>query len=184
MERALIRVLLIEDDEDDYVITSELLSEVAGAQFKLDWVATSGEALAAMQRNEHDVYLLDYRLGERDGLDLLREAIEARVRAPIIMLTGREDRDVDVAAMNSGSGRLPGERGADRQRSRALHTVLDRAETLDGRTGTAGPGTPGSPGSGTDAQRAAPNMCPLQEHTRRSRLLESTRGLSDHALRH
>jgi CheY-like chemotaxis protein len=103
MERALIRVLLIEDDEDDYVITSELLSEVAGAQFKLDWVATSGEALAAMQRNEHDVYLLDYRLGERDGLDLLREAIEARVRAPIIMLTGREDRDVDVAAMNSGA---------------------------------------------------------------------------------
>ena len=63
-----IRVLLIEDDEDDYVLTRDLLSEIKGAPFHLDWVKDYDAALAVMTANRHDVYLLDYRLGARNGL--------------------------------------------------------------------------------------------------------------------
>lgn len=98
------RILLVEDDEDDYVMTRDLLSEMEGVgNFALDWVTTYDSALEAMRDNRHDVYLVDYRLGERNGMDLLREAIQCGCRAPIILLTGQGDREVDIEAMKAGA---------------------------------------------------------------------------------
>ena len=86
MSRSPLNVLLVEDDEDDYVITRELFSEMKGGGYALEWAPTYRAALEAIQRQRHDVYLLDYRLGEHSGLDLLREVTDW-VR-PVIMLTG------------------------------------------------------------------------------------------------
>jgi CheY-like chemotaxis protein len=68
-----VRVLLVDDDEDDFIITQDLLSEIKGGKFDLKWVATYQAALETMGRHQHDVYLIDYRLGEYNGLELLRE---------------------------------------------------------------------------------------------------------------
>ena len=57
-----LKVLLIEDDEDDYILTKALFSEIKGTRFQLEWIKNSDEGLAAMVRNEHDVCLVDYRL--------------------------------------------------------------------------------------------------------------------------
>jgi PAS domain S-box-containing protein len=103
MDRGPIRVLLVEDDEDDYLLTRDLLAEVEGARFDLEWVTTYEEARQAMARRQHDVCLLDYRLGEHDGLDLLREAALDGCQAPMILLTGQGDHDLDVAAMEAGA---------------------------------------------------------------------------------
>jgi len=51
----------------------------------------------------HDVYLVDYRLGQNNGVDLVREARGAGSRAPIIMLTGEGTRTVDIEAMEAGA---------------------------------------------------------------------------------
>src|SRR5438876_455159 len=83
-----IRVLLVEDDEDDYFLTRDLFCEISGNSFHLDWIKNYAAALEMMQRNQHDVYLLDYRLDGHNGLDLLREARVGGCRAPIILLTG------------------------------------------------------------------------------------------------
>jgi DNA-binding response OmpR family regulator len=56
-----------------------------------------------MALNEHDVYLVDYVLGKKNGLDVLHEAREKGCKAPIILLTGRGDREVDLAAMKAGA---------------------------------------------------------------------------------
>ena len=98
-----LRVLVVGDDEDDYVITRELLSQIAGRRFDLDRAASYEAALETMGRRRHDVYLLDYRLGERDGLQLLKEAIAGGCKAPIVLLTGQGDRRVDVEAMKAGA---------------------------------------------------------------------------------
>jgi PAS domain S-box-containing protein/putative nucleotidyltransferase with HDIG domain len=96
-------IVLIEDDEDDYIITRDLLNEVEQGRFELQWVSTYEEALAWLRAPGADVYLVDYRLGVHDGLELLREALSQGVRAPIILLTGQGNREVDVEAMQAGA---------------------------------------------------------------------------------
>jgi len=63
-----IRVLLVDDDEDDYVLTREMFAGVAGKRFHLDWVSNYDDALEAIARSGHDVYLIDYRLGAKTGI--------------------------------------------------------------------------------------------------------------------
>ena len=98
----LIKVLLVEDDEDDYIITRDLLSEMP-QRFALDWVKTFDEGLAAMLRNQHEVCLVDYRLGAHNGVDLLRNAVERGCQAPLILLTGAGEHEIDVQAMQAGA---------------------------------------------------------------------------------
>lgn len=97
-----IKVLLIEDDEDDYILTRELFSEIEGG-FDLEWVSCYEEGLQAVTRGEHDVILVDHHLGERTGVELIREAQKSGCKVPMIMLTGQGDRDLDIEAMHAGA---------------------------------------------------------------------------------
>lgn len=103
MVHAAIRILLVDDDEDDYVLTHSLLSDIKGETFQLDWVLSYDQALTEIAQQHHDVYLIDYRLGQHNGLDLLRQAMRHLHQAPMILLTGQDDRHVDVAAMQAGA---------------------------------------------------------------------------------
>jgi len=98
-----IHVLLVEDDEDDYVLTRDLLATLAEPGFALDWVTTFEDARRVILGNRYDVYLVDYRLGAHSGLDLVREAIAGGCSAPIIVLTGHGSREVDLQAMQAGA---------------------------------------------------------------------------------
>jgi signal transduction histidine kinase len=98
-----IRLLLIEDDEDDYLISRELLREIAPDQYEIEWAKTYEDGLDALVRNEHDLGLIDYRLGGMSGIDLLREAMNRGCLCPVILLTGAGDRDIDMAAMEAGA---------------------------------------------------------------------------------
>ena len=56
-----------------------------------------------MLRNQHDVCLVDYRLGAETGIDLLRAALERGCQAPIILLTGQGEHEIDLEAMKAGA---------------------------------------------------------------------------------
>jgi len=104
LETPKIRILLIEDDEDDYVILKEKLMELNGQPgYILDWVQTYQAGLKQIQREEHDIYLIDHYLGNSSGLDLLKEAIQAGCQAPIIMVTGQSNREIDLLALQAGA---------------------------------------------------------------------------------
>jgi signal transduction histidine kinase len=98
-----IRVLLVDDDEDDCVITRDLLGEIDRDRFQLEWAATYEDGVRAIDRREHDLYLFDYRLGGRNGVDLLHHTVECQCAAPVILLTGHDDRETDVQAMKAGA---------------------------------------------------------------------------------
>jgi len=98
-----VKVLLVDDDEDDYLITRDLISQDSGRRYQLDWVNSYEAGLEAIRRGEHDICLLDYRLGERTGLELLREAQPFNRRAPMILLTGQGDHEIDLEAMKAGA---------------------------------------------------------------------------------
>src|SRR6267378_8234548 len=103
IDTEIVRVLLVEDDEDDFVITRDLFSEMAGGRFTLDWTKTFEEALERMALNRHDVCLVDYRLGAQNGIELLRAALESGCQAPVILLTGAGEHQIDLEAMRAGA---------------------------------------------------------------------------------
>jgi diguanylate cyclase (GGDEF)-like protein len=96
-------ILLIDDDEDDYILAGELLSEAFGGGFRLDWVSSWDSGLEAMGRGPHEVYLVGCRLGESDGLALIREAVAQGCTAPIILLTAQGSCEIDLEAMEAGA---------------------------------------------------------------------------------
>ncbi len=98
-----IRVLLIEDDEDDYFLTKGLLTESQGPRYAVEWQKNFESGLAAAIRNQHDVCLVDYRLGAKNGIDLLRTALEAGCQLPLILLTGQGEHEIDLQAMKAGA---------------------------------------------------------------------------------
>ena len=97
-----IKVLLVEDDEDDFLITRDMLAGQQGARFAVDWACEYADALRTIREQRHDVYLVDYRLGARTGLELVRDGFASRPFAPVIMLTGQATYEIDLEAAAMG----------------------------------------------------------------------------------
>src|SRR5687768_11069628 len=97
-----LRILLVEDDEDDFVLTRSMLGVQGRARVELDWEQRFAPALRAIREARHDLYLVDFRLGERTGLQLVSEAWESNPPAPVILLTGQDDYEVDLQATELG----------------------------------------------------------------------------------
>ena len=97
------RVLLIEDDEDDYFLTRDLLRQLPRGRYVLDWVTNYDQGLETLCRQEHDVCLLDYRLEARTGLEMLEEIRCRECAVPVILLTGKGELEIDRRAMQAGA---------------------------------------------------------------------------------
>ena len=99
-----VHILLVEDDEDDYLILRDCLMDLGGQiKFDLDWVTTYQEGLHQIQRANHDICLIDHYLGEYSGLDLLKEATQAGCQEPMIIITGQSAPEIDHAALQAGA---------------------------------------------------------------------------------
>ncbi|HEY1006734.1 MAG TPA: ATP-binding protein [Sphingobacteriaceae bacterium] len=99
-----IKILLVDDDEDDFILTRDLLSRIPqSGDYQLDWCSNYEGGINAMLKGMYDVYLVDYRLGKQTGIDLLREAIKSNVSEPVIILTGKGDSHVDEEALRNGA---------------------------------------------------------------------------------
>ncbi len=105
-----IRILLVDDDEEEYILVRDLLGDRSffpgkdgPVHFDLHWTASYDEALQAFQNKSFDLYLIDYSLQDRDGITLVKEGNHLGNTAPVIMLTGLESYEMDIAAMQAGA---------------------------------------------------------------------------------
>lgn len=132
MDTPPIRVLLVDDDHEDYLIIRDLFLEIEVGKFRLEWVDTYDAARERMLANEHDVYLVDYLLGEQNGVELVRETMKNGCKAPIIMLTGKGAREVDLAAMKAGASDYldKGDIGPSLL-ERSIRYAIERKRTLE-----------------------------------------------------
>lgn len=98
-----IKVLLVDQDENIYTMIRSWMGDVDGVSFELQWVSNYHDALNTILQRDHDVYLFDQMLNDnQNGLELLREAIEQGFKSPIIVLTERGARIIDIEAMKLG----------------------------------------------------------------------------------
>ena len=98
-----LRLLVVDDNEGDFVFTRELLSDIEDTEYTLDWASDGQSALRIMEKQEHDLYLLDHQLGSLNGVQVLEEVRRREINKPVIMLTGMSDRLLDRTAMTAGA---------------------------------------------------------------------------------
>lgn len=97
------RILLIEDDRLQFRITEKMLAGARMARFETEWAQTFEEGLKLLVTGNYAACLLDFQLGDRDGLELLRDARAQNCDTPVIFLTADSSERVDDAAMQTGA---------------------------------------------------------------------------------
>ncbi|NDC40307.1 MAG: hybrid sensor histidine kinase/response regulator [Chitinophagia bacterium] len=97
------RILIVDDDNDDYLITGDYIRSIPGNAYIIDWCPNYAEGLKKLLNNEYDLYFVDYRLGAKSGVDFLMEAKASNCPSPIVLLTGKGNYNVDLQAMELGA---------------------------------------------------------------------------------
>ena len=97
------RILLVEDTVDHRELMSLALRR-HDPTWEVEEAACGGEALHRLaEEAAYDLVFLDYSLPERDGLEVLAEIRRGATPPPVVMVTGRGDEEVAVAAMKAGA---------------------------------------------------------------------------------
>lgn len=89
-----LKLLLIEDDAEDKDIFEYMLSKIDGLKYHVKWCNTFSAGQDEILNNHYDVIFMDYRLGEGDGISLLRYAKENDCRTPVIFLSAEKGREI------------------------------------------------------------------------------------------
>ncbi len=103
MDKPLIKLLVVDDDEEDFLIVRDLLSKTKDKRFKLTWASTYEAGLDLVDQDGFAAILVDYNLRQRNGLDFIREVTDIHEDVPTILLTGQGGYEVDVQAMEAGA---------------------------------------------------------------------------------
>src|SRR4051812_22817876 len=96
-----IRLLVVEDDEDDYFLFE---SSLKGTSFekKIIWAETYNKAKEILRSQPIDIVVVDYRLGVHTGIELVSYINETHPFTPTILMTGLQALAIDEQALKSG----------------------------------------------------------------------------------
>ncbi|PYS25164.1 MAG: hypothetical protein DMG11_23475, partial [Acidobacteria bacterium] len=127
-----VRVLLIDDQESDYLLMRSLLSSIPNQAFHLEWASSHEAGLEAIRRAAPDVCVVDCGIDASDGLELLKNACEAGSKAPVILLTGTSDFQLNGEAIGLGAADfLVKDQLTAALLERSMRYAMAHARTLD-----------------------------------------------------
>ncbi len=98
-----VRILLVEDDEDDHILIRDLLEEMGTPTCALEWARTFEAGLQLIHEHRHDLYILDYRLGAHTGIELLRAGMASDPYITVLLLPGSGGELVAAEALRLGA---------------------------------------------------------------------------------
>ncbi len=98
-----IHILIIDDDQDDFSIIRDYIQEIDGGDFVIDWCPDYNEAIKKIEAREYELYFVDYRLDYKTGLELLQQVNAENSDQPIVLLTGKGNKAIDVKEMEYGA---------------------------------------------------------------------------------
>ena len=100
------KILVLDDDENDYILIEEMLRQAYGADVSIDWADACDKASELLENHGYDACLADYFLNDKtDGLKWAQSQITAKGSEcpPIIMLTNIGScKNIDLSASESG----------------------------------------------------------------------------------
>jgi PAS domain S-box-containing protein len=98
-----LRILVVEDDEDDFLIINDYLKKLRNWTCEVKWIYRYEEATEELVRNNYTLCFSDYRLGAKNGIDLIRDIQSKGCHTPVILLTGRGNYEIDIEATRAGA---------------------------------------------------------------------------------
>ena len=124
-----VRVLLVDDDEEDYLIIKHLFGLMKTIKCELEWVSTSDAATKRIADKAHDAYLVDYRIDGQTGLDILHEAKVHERPEPFILLTGIGDHEIERRSLEEAAADFLIKKGLTSDNlAKTLYYALGRKE--------------------------------------------------------
>jgi signal transduction histidine kinase len=97
-----VRVLVIDDDANDFFVINRLLGQAVERQFDVAHIASYDEALSDLKTSKYDAILIDYHIGNRCGMEILK-AMDEELDVPCIILTGSSSDEIVSEALDAGA---------------------------------------------------------------------------------
>jgi two-component system, NtrC family, response regulator HydG len=94
------KLLIIEDDEDMSLLLKRFLTKNG---YEVEAVVNGKNGVAAFEANRADLVLCDYRLGDMEGVEVLKKIKEIEPTVPFIIMTGYSDIRTAVSVMKMGA---------------------------------------------------------------------------------
>ena len=102
-EKGSYNILLLDDDEDDYLLIKDVLAEAFDAQVKLDWFQRDNEAAEMVCSGSYALTLVDNQLGPQDGVEVIRN-IKAQCPDQVVyLISGWQPEKVIENAREAGA---------------------------------------------------------------------------------
>src|SRR5215216_4408208 len=95
------KILVVDDDEEDYLLISDFLSEICIEEYQHEWASSYQKGLDIMKEARHDLYLIDHFLGAGTGIEMISIATQMGCKTPKILLTGVGNREIDMLAIKA-----------------------------------------------------------------------------------
>lgn len=131
MSTETLKLLIVDDDEDDFYLTSDYLKEIPSKKFDITWANSFNEGIKKLTQDSFDLCFFDFLLGAKTGIDLLKMALERGVSCPIVLLTGKGDQHIDLEAMRLGAMDYLVKSELDSEKlNRCIRYSLERAESV------------------------------------------------------
>ena len=103
MKEYVIKVLLVSDHKKDFTLIRDFLDTIKGGSYKLYWISEFDDCSSRLWKSDdYDIHLVDFHLKSENGLDLIRQVISKGSQTPVILLTGKDDKEIDIEAMKVG----------------------------------------------------------------------------------
>ena len=98
-----IRILLVEDDDEDAYLVRRALSESATLSFTVERASTLEEAQTLLKAGNYDAAVLDLTLPDSAGIDTVESVAQASAALPIVVVTDHRDQGIGLKAVRSGA---------------------------------------------------------------------------------
>ncbi len=96
----MIKVLMVDDNVEHIQLCSEFLPE---DQFEVDAAYTGGQAIEKLKNRKYDIVILDYKLPDINGIDLLKKVRPLNLKIPVLFVSALDDPDLSFEAMKEGA---------------------------------------------------------------------------------
>ncbi len=103
MNKEILNILVVEDDEDDLFLLTSILKDSGFWKCEIDWAANFKEGIAKVKEKNYHVCFVDHYLGAQTGIDFIQQSRFFPIYLPMILLTGLDNIILDKEAIEAGA---------------------------------------------------------------------------------